>query len=132
LGKEAAAIHRAAFPENRHAVSFGCVVRPKADRDIDDIAEYLADHAGLELAIRFLTEAYETFGIIATQPEMGWQCRISHPQMKLARTFRVSDRFKEYMIFYQPYGDRIEVMRVLNGSQDLVPLFGQEDAVDPA
>ena len=112
-------------------MSFGYVVRPKADRDIDHIADYIADEAGLETAVRFLSEVYKTFGLVATQPAMGWLCRIEHPQLKEARTFRVGGRFTDYLIFYQPYKDRIEVMRVLNGSQDLAALFGKDDALDP-
>ena len=41
------------------------VVRPKADRDIDAIADSLADHASLEVALRFLTEVHEAFELIA-------------------------------------------------------------------
>ena len=111
-------------------MTFGYVVRPKADLDIDDIADYIASEAGLEVGIRFLSEVYRTFALVATQPGIGWHCRIDHPQLKLARTFRVGGRFKEYLVFYQPYKNRIELMRVLNGSQDLEALFSQDDALD--
>jgi uncharacterized protein YozE (UPF0346 family) len=36
-------------------------VKPKADRDLDEYADYLTDQANLEVALRFFTEAYETF-----------------------------------------------------------------------
>jgi plasmid stabilization system protein ParE len=63
-------------------VSFGYLVRPKADRDIDGLADYIAEHAGLDTALLFLSEAYETFALLATQPEIGWQCKVMHPQLK--------------------------------------------------
>ena len=78
---------------------FGYVVRPRADRDID------------EIAIQFLAEIYETFGLLATQQQMGWLCKVRHPQLLTARTFRVSSRFEKHLIFYQPYSGRIEILR---------------------
>jgi toxin ParE1/3/4 len=108
-------------------VSFGYQVRPLADRDIDTIADNLADHASLAIGLRFLQEVYEAFALLATQPEMGWPCKINHKFLKKARTFRVSERFSEYLIFYQPCEDRIEIIRVVHGAQDLQSLFNKAD-----
>ena len=63
---------------------------------------------------------------------MGWKCEIiSHLGLKAARTFRVSSRFPEYLIFYQPERDRIVILRVLNGQQDLASLFERSGSLDP-
>jgi plasmid stabilization system protein ParE len=62
---------------------------------------------------------------------MGWACKIGHPQFESTRTFLVSSRFDEYLIFYRPYEDRIEIMRVVNGTQDLKALFSKEGSLDP-
>jgi toxin ParE1/3/4 len=107
-------------------VTFGYVVRPRADRDIDEIADYLAEEAGLETGLQFLSEIYQTFGLLATQRQMGWPCRVYHPQLLTARTFRVSSRFEKHLIFYQAYSERIEILRVVHGSQDLAALFDKE------
>jgi toxin ParE1/3/4 len=108
-------------------VKFGYVIRPKADRDIDDLADYIVEHGSLDTALTFLSEAYEAFALIASHPEMGWHCKVKLPQLKTARTFRVSERFGDYLIFYQPFEDRIEIIRVVHGSQDLVELFRNGD-----
>jgi toxin ParE1/3/4 len=100
-------------------MSVGCVVRPRADRDLDEIADYLAGRAGLDTALRFLQEAYETFALLSVHVDMGWPCRLKHPGVRSARQFRVSESFDKYLIFYQPYEDRIEILRLLHGSQDL-------------
>ena len=73
---------------------FGYVVRPRADRNIDEIASYLAEEAGLDTALQFLAETYETFGLLATQQQMGWLCKVRHLQLLTALTFRVSSRLK--------------------------------------
>jgi plasmid stabilization system protein ParE len=42
----------------------------------------------------------------------------------------VSDRFEEYLIFYQPFEDSIEILRVVHGSRDLRALFNKADSFD--
>ncbi len=55
------------------------VVRPKADQDLEDQAYYLATQANPEVGHKFLLAAHETFSLLATQPEMGWNCRLKDP-----------------------------------------------------
>jgi len=107
-------------------VRFGLVIRPRADQDLDEIGDYLAEEAGLDMGLQFLAEVYEAFSLLASHREIGWPCNVTHPQLMGARTFRVSQRFEKYLIFYQPYQDRIEVLRVLHASQDLDELFGRQ------
>ncbi len=111
-------------------MTFGYVVRPKADRDVDDLADSIAEFSGLDTALVFLSDIHDTFALIATQPDMGWPSKIAHPQLRAARTFRVSDRFDEILIFYLSSGDRIEILRVLHGAQDLPVLFSSAGALD--
>ncbi|MBL8233477.1 MAG: type II toxin-antitoxin system RelE/ParE family toxin [Bryobacterales bacterium] len=107
-------------------MKFGYVVRPQADRDIDEIADYLVEQSGLDVGLRFLSEVYETFALLGSRQDVGWHCKVRHPQLMTARTFRVSERFDKFLIFYQPYRDRIEILRVLHGAQDLLALFNRE------
>jgi toxin ParE1/3/4 len=108
----------------------GYVVRPKADLDLDEIADYLTQQSSLDTGLRFLTEAHRTFTLLATQPAMGWRCKLGPSRLKDVRVFRVSAPFAEYLIFYQARGERIEILRVLHGSQDLEVLFSQQDVLD--
>jgi toxin ParE1/3/4 len=107
-------------------VRFGYVVRPWADHDIDGIADYLVEQSGLDIGLRFVSDVYETFALPGSRQEIGWRCKVRHPQLMTARTFRVSERFDKFLIFYQPYQDRIEILRVLHGAQDLAALFRHE------
>lgn len=102
------------------------VVRPQADRDIDEIADYLAEEVGLATALQFLTELFETCRLLADHRQMGWACKVRHPELVNVRTFPVSSRFEKHLIFYQPYAERIEILRVLHGSQDLECLLREE------
>jgi toxin ParE1/3/4 len=107
-------------------VSAGYAIRPAADRDIDEIADYLADEAGLETGLRFLSEYYSTLRLLASQPGIGWPCRIANQRLIGVRVFRVSARFRNYLIFYHPLPDRIEIVRVIHGSRDIEALFENE------
>jgi len=46
-----------------------------------------------------------------------------------ARVFRVRG-FEKVLIFYRPSRQRIEILRVLHGSQDLEALFAKEGVID--
>jgi plasmid stabilization system protein ParE len=107
-------------------VNFGYVVRPRADQDLDEISDYLAEGAGVDLGLQFLSEVYATFSLLASNREIGWHCHVADRRLAGVRTFRVSERFEKYLIFYQACDDRIEVLRVLYGSRDLAELFRRE------
>jgi plasmid stabilization system protein ParE len=64
-------------------------IRPKADQGLDDQAYYLSTQAGPDLGHRFLLAAHETFGLLATQPQIGWHPRLIHPDLASLRVFPV-------------------------------------------
>lgn len=98
-------------------------LRPAASRDVDGIADYLYENASRDVAYQFLAEAEQAFALLADQPEIGWLTKEKSPLLEGARTFRVSSRFREYMIFYRRWRDGIEVIRILHGARDLEGLF---------
>jgi plasmid stabilization system protein ParE len=83
-------------------VSAGYALRPKADRDLDEILDNLAERASLEVAFRFLAAAHDTFALVATQPDMGWPCRLSHRDLAEARVFRIGKPFESTFSFTFP------------------------------
>jgi toxin ParE1/3/4 len=100
-------------------------LRPKADRDVDDQAEYLATHASPEVGHRFLMAAHETFALLANEPGMGWRSKLTHPQLSRMRVFRVSG-FEKVLVLYLPYAEGIEILRVIHGSRNLHALISRE------
>jgi len=49
-------------------------IKPKADRDLDDYADYLARNAGLEVSLRFLTASEETFALLDSAQDSSAGC----------------------------------------------------------
>ncbi len=84
--------------------------------------------ASIDVAIRFLAAAEETFALVATQPDMGWRCRLSHADLQAARVFRLVCPFDKYL-FYVPSPGHIKVLRVLHGAQDIEERLGAEGVV---
>lgn len=83
---------------------------PVADRDLSAIARYIAVSNPVA-AHAWLEEMHETFRLLGSNPEMGQLLQ--------------NDRFEQlrahsrgnYVIFYQPMTDGIEVLRVLHGAR---------------
>jgi toxin ParE1/3/4 len=101
------------------------VIRPKADRDLDDQAYYYATEATPEVGHRFLLAAHDTFALLATRPNMGWQSRLKHPGLEGLRVFRVTG-FEKILILYLPLLDGVEILRVVHGSRNLQALLRRQ------
>ena len=102
------------------------IVRPRADRDTDRQAVYLAEQAGSEIAYRFLMAVRETFALLASHPEIGWRPQIRRKKgLEPFRMFSVSG-FDKMLVLYRPIGDRVEILRVLHGARDLAALIRKE------
>ena len=99
------------------------VIRTEADRDLDEIAGYLLEHAGLEMSLRFFTQTDKTFSLLANQPGMGWQCKLELPDLKRVRVVPVGSPSEKYLVFYQRTVKRIEIIRVLHGFQSMKERF---------
>ena len=106
-----------------------CLVLPSADRDLDLEADYLADEAGIETALRFLAAAQKTFSSLAAHPGLGWRPSLG-PAFQSIRAFPVAG-FKSMLVFYRTREDVLEIVRVLHGARDLEALFRKE-SVDGA
>lgn len=68
------------------------------------------------VARRFLEAAYDTFEFLAENPQAG-RARPEFGHQDL-RSWRVKG-FRNHLIFYRPFTDRVQIWRVLHGSRDL-------------
>jgi toxin ParE1/3/4 len=93
---------------------------------LDEQAEYLAEHASLETALRFYDAANESFSFLARSPGVGVLRESANPAFAGVRIWRVSG-FEKHLIFYRPNEDGIEVVRVLHGHRDIEAILGPED-----
>ncbi|KAF0233568.1 MAG: plasmid stabilization system [Desulfovibrionaceae bacterium] len=93
----------------------GILARPQAQADLDDIWWYIAQD-NPDSADRFLGEIEQRCNALLQFPRMG----VSRDElMPLLRSLAVGN----YIIFYLPVEDGIEIVRVLQGMREMEALF---------
>jgi toxin ParE1/3/4 len=95
--------------------------RPAANRDLIDCFEYIGTDSE-ESATRFLRAAEDTFLALARMPGMGVAISFSDSRDRNLRRWRIRG-FENFLIFYRPLEDGIEVIRVLHGAREIERLF---------
>jgi toxin ParE1/3/4 len=78
-----------------------------------------------DAATRVVEAAYETFKMLADKPGLGRPQKFSNPRLKGVRSWRVSG-FDNYLIFYRPIPEGIQVLHVYHGARDIETLFGEK------
>lgn len=101
------------------------VIRPKTDQDLDDQAFHYATEANPDIGHRFLVLADETFSLLSTQPEMGWNPKLPHRDLAGLRLFVVTG-FERILILYRPLENGVEILRVIHGSQNVLRLLRRQ------
>src|SRR5262244_1417321 len=99
--------------------------RPAAQRDLLEHFVALGERAGEATALRFLQTAEATFAELAAMPGMGRAEEFDNPRLTGMRRWRVRG-FDNYLIFYRPVVQGIDVLRVVYGTRDLPGLFLSE------
>jgi toxin ParE1/3/4 len=89
---------------------------PEADRDTDEIADFLAERS-LLTSERFLSQVQSTLERIRSDPGLGMHLKVEEPELKGVLWHRV-DGFPNHLIFFRVEGDLILVLRVLHGARD--------------
>jgi len=106
-------------------VSHHIIIRPRADRDLDEHAAFIA-RDNLDAGRRFYDAAAQAFEQLAMMPEMGSPRIFRNPALAGLRLWRIPG-FERHLIFYRPLQDRIEVIRVLHAARDIDGILWQEE-----
>ena len=90
---------------------------PRAKADVLSIGRYIAEQSGSHTtAYRFLDKIDERIKFLAHHPMAGE----ARPDLAAnARAFPVGN----YVLFYRPISDGIQVLRVLHGARDIPRIF---------
>jgi toxin ParE1/3/4 len=101
--------------------------RPRARLDLLEQFVYFGEQASVELAERYLDAVGHTCLQLVKHPFSGTLYDSGISRLEGMRRFPVS-RFDNWLIFYLPHENGIDVIRVLHGARDLDRLFAQEEA----
>ena len=94
---------------------------PKAARDLDEHCGYIAGD-NPEAAERVRLIIFNTSDFLAQHRELGRHIRKAAPRHAQIRWF-VVPKYRNYLIFYQPFRKTIMVVRVLHAAQDWTRFF---------
>jgi toxin ParE1/3/4 len=94
------------------------VVSSQAREDLDDIWNYYLEKGLQDVGIKLLREIGKKFSLFLQYPEIG---RERNDLLLHLRCFVV----KDYLIFYLPSQDSIEIFRVIKGSRNVSKLFDE-------
>jgi toxin ParE1/3/4 len=97
------------------------VIRPRADFDLEEQAEYIARDS-VAAARRFYEAATKAFKTLANMPEMGGSWGSRNPTVADLRVWPVRG-FEKYLIFYRIIPEGIEIVRILHSARDIDDLF---------
>src|SRR5262245_25169681 len=78
-----------------------------------------------EAAERFLDALEAAFARLADMPRVGAPQEWRSARLREVRMWPIP-QFSNYLIFYRERGDRIEVLRVLHGAQDVIRILLEE------
>ena len=83
---------------------------------------------GVKAALHFVADIGTVLSTICTHPGLGREDRLHAPRFRSIRSFRVSQRFRDYLILYEVRAGRGELIRILHGARDLAGLFSLGEA----
>jgi toxin ParE1/3/4 len=100
------------------------VRREAAKRDLVGHFAYIGQHAGVEVAERFVLAAEGTFRELAKMPPMGAPGKVRQGKFAGLRLWRVRG-FPKYLIACRPLKDGVRIERVFHAAQDYQRVLGR-------
>ncbi|MEQ1730769.1 MAG: type II toxin-antitoxin system RelE/ParE family toxin [Vicinamibacterales bacterium] len=99
-------------------------VRPKAQSDIDEAAEYYAAEATPDLARRFLKSVGRTLDRLGERPFLGARIEVIEPTLTGLRLWPVP-AFEQHLVLYFASEGWVDVVRVVHSSRDSSTVFAE-------
>ena len=101
------------------------VVERAAEQDLASAIVYQRDHYGEDVASRFVEAALATFERIAAE-DPGRVYETPTRTLQGMKRWFVRD-FRNYLVFYRVFPERVTIERVLHGKRDVWGLLGIAD-----
>lgn len=103
-------------------MSYKVLLTAGAERDLESIYDYIAEHDSQENADHVLDKLLEVVATLSTFPERG-----SHPKELLAlgiREYRQA-HFKPYRLIYRVIGKQVFIYIIADGRRDMQALLSR-------
>ena len=97
-------------------------VRPEADRDLDQAADFYAREANVDVALKFLAAFDAVCTTLLQHPQSGTIVKVASSRLSDLR-YCVVPGFESYLVFHISAPGCIEVIRLLHGARDLARIL---------
>lgn len=97
-------------------MTLGCRFTPSASRDLEQILDYIAEQASIDMAEVILAKINKKCQQLATFPSAGRKRDELSPNLRSAPV-------DAYLIFYRVLETEISIIRIVSGYRDLTALF---------
>jgi len=103
------------------------VIRPAADRDLDELSEFYAVTGGEALVTQFLLAVCEAIGFIRENPACGSPRFLDNARLAGLRSWPIPgfDDIRLYYLHAEP--DLVRIIRVLHGKRDLNAILMRDE-----
>ena len=102
-------------------------VRPGADRDIEQQAEFYATESGANLAVRFLMAVEDAYTFIRKHPDAGAPHSVANPRLAGLRSWPVPGFDDVRMYYLRPEQQLVRILRVLHGRRNVAAILADEE-----
>jgi toxin ParE1/3/4 len=93
-----------------------------ATADINELADYYYENAGLTIALRFIDNAERAFNELLVRPGLGALLGLDELPYEDIRRWQIHG-FGQLIVLYREMADGIEIVRVLNTARDIPALL---------
>jgi toxin ParE1/3/4 len=100
--------------------------RPRAKADLIEHYSHIARDKAAP-AERFLRVAESAFELLARTPAIGTVWVSPNPRLAGVRVYPLPRGFRNYLVFYRPLPDGVEILAVLHGARDLGAVLEDTD-----
>ena len=100
-------------------MSFRPVISHRAEIDLAHQYRWYLDHAGVDVAERYLAAFDASVAQVASHPTLGKACRFRAPELAGMRWRSVAAPFSAHLVFYEEMGSEMSIERVMHGARDL-------------
>lgn len=96
-------------------------VKPSAEAETDLSLQsaWYAEHAGMDIAERYLAAFATRLELLRCMPMLGRVRKFRHQKLAGLRSIIFGGKFYNHIIFFRIEGDVLQVFRVIHGARDL-------------
>lgn len=100
------------------------IIHEDAEREIDQIARFIARDS-IDAALRFYDAVERAGALLLRMPRIGRRRIAVDPSLAELRSWPLHG-FRNYIIFYRPVKNGVEILHLIHGARDIQGEFGIE------